>query len=126
MTIPSRNIREAPTLEWAAENVIDPSIAVIFFDDQPDAGKGGNWVGINNQTSNQLWLVVASVKNVSTANAAAKQSVGSLSVEILHALNDFQLSPDHAELIRVRCPFRHTENNGYAHIPFLFSTTITI
>ena len=124
--VPDLNIRVAPNQEWAIANALDKSIHVIFFDDQPETGKGGTSGRYVQQISTQYWLVVVSLKNVSNVGVAARQDVGGLIVTVLQALQGHRLSKDHHELKRQRSPFRNPDKGGYIHIPLLFSTSIII
>jgi hypothetical protein len=124
--VPALNIRLAPNQEWAIANALDKSIAVIFFDDQPNESKNGSGFKGSPQISTQYWLIVVSLKNVSNAGSAARHDVGGLIVTVLKALQAYRLSSDHTELKRARSPFRNPDKGGFVHIPLMFTTTIII
>jgi hypothetical protein len=123
--VPARNIREAVSLEWAVKNPLSPSVNVIFFDDVPDTEPGGAALKGRTQNSNQLWLVLLSVRNVSDAGVAAQHDAGELMVQVLQSLQGYRLSDQHQPLYRQKCPFRKADKDGIAHFPFLFATKVT-
>ena len=126
-TVPRNHIRKAYSLEWAVTNTLSPSISVIFYDDEPDTGAGGNSRRGKSQLSHQYWLVLLSVRNVSDAGTAAQQDAGATVLELLSALQGHRLSDEHLPLYRQKCPYRKTDKkDGFVHVPFMFSTGITL
>ena len=116
-------IRIAPNQEWALANVLDRAISVIYWDDQPTSDSAGNG---KYQTSEQYWLIVISLKNAQNVGNAARQEVGSLVVDVLQALQGYDLSINHKSLVRRRCPLRNPDKGIYVHVPLMFSTAIHI
>jgi hypothetical protein len=123
-TVPSLNIRPAVSIEWAIKNALSPSINVIFIEDQPDTAEGGSRGRGKVQTSLQLWLMLLSMRNVADAGTAAQADVGELIMQLLVALQGYELSKQHQPLHRQKCPFRKTDKDGFSHFPFMFSTKI--
>jgi hypothetical protein len=120
----ANKIRPAPSAAWVTKNALDGSVNVIFFDDVPDLGQGGQSQRGKIQSSEQFWLVVVSAKNVADAGNAARQDAGIILLHTLIALQGHRLSPEHSELHRQKTPYRATDDNGFAHLPVLFSTKI--
>lgn len=125
--VPRNYIRKAINLEWAVTNALAPSVSVIFYDDDPDTAAGGTGRRGRSQLSNQYWLILLSVRNVSDVGTAAQQDAGRLIQTLLQALQGYVLSSEHLPLYRQKCPYRKTDKkDGIVHFPFLFSTGITI
>lgn len=124
LTIPSANIRQAISLEWAINNQLSPSVNIIYFDDVPDAGPGGSARSGRSQASDQYWLLLVSQRNVEGSGNSADMAAGVLVKDVLTALLGYELSPGHGKLHWQKCPYRKTDRNGYAHFPLLFSTRI--
>jgi hypothetical protein len=119
-------IRVAPNQEWAVNNVVDQAISIIFFDDQPNTANHGSAGRSKSQSSTQFWLIVVSQKNVQNAGVAARLEIGTVVVDILKALQGYELSPDYRPLKRERSQFRNPDKGAYVHIPLMFSTSIII
>lgn len=117
-------IRPAPSAAWAVKNALDGAVNVIFFDDIPDEGQGGQRAHGKLQTSQQLWLILVSSKNVSDAGTAASMDAGIILLRTLVALQGYQLSPNHQAMHRKKSPYRATYENGFAHLPVMFSTQV--
>jgi len=120
----ANKIRPAPSPAWVTKNALDGSVNVIFFDDVPDLTPGGQSQRGKVQSSEQFWLIIVSAKNVADAGNAARQDAGLILLNALVALQGFLLSPDHSELHRQKAPYRATDDNGFAHLPALFSTKV--
>jgi hypothetical protein len=117
-------IRPAPSAGWAVKNALDGAVNVIFFDDIPEEGQSAQTMRGKFQNSQQLWLIIVSSKNVSDAGAAASIDAGIILLRTLVALQGYRLSPGHGELQRKKSPYRAVYENGFAHLPVLFSTQI--
>lgn len=120
----TNKIRPAPSSAWVTKNAIDGSVNVIFFDDVPDLTPGGQSQRGKVQSSEQFWLIIVSAKNVADAGNAARQDAGIILLHTLVALQGHRLSPDHSELHRQKSPYRATDDNGFVHLPALFSTKV--
>jgi hypothetical protein len=124
LIIPAVNVREAVSLEWVIDKALSPSVNIIFFDDVPCSKEGGNPSNGHKQFSDQYWLIVITVRNVTDAGVAALQDSAVLIETTLKALQGHVLSEKHRLLIRQKCPYRKTDRSGYVHFPLLFSTRI--
>lgn len=120
----AKKIRPATSAAWVTKNQLDQSVSVIFFDDVPDTTPGGQALRGSMQTSEQYWLLIISAKNVSDAGSAAQLDAGVIFMRVLRALQGHKLSPEHAELHRQKSPYRATDDNGFVHMPLLFSTRL--
>ena len=114
-------IRPAPSAAWVVANALDASINVIFLDDTPDEDSSQRG---KVQVSQQFWLVIVSAKNVANAGTQAGQDAGVILLNTLVALQGYRLSKEHGELQRKKSPYRAIYDNGFAHLPVLFSTQI--
>lgn len=120
----AKKIRPAPSAAWVVQNALDASVNVIFFDDIPEEGPGGQSQRGKVQSSQQFWLIIVSAKNVADAGSRAGQDAGVIFLHTLVALQGYRLSPEHSELQRKKSPYRAIYDNGFAHLPALFSTQI--
>ena len=124
--VPKRNIRQAPSIDWAIDNKIDNSISIIFFDDVPDTSPRGSMGKGRGQLSKQYWMLLIAQRNVSDATgSAARTEAGEVFSQVLTFLQGWPPSKEHGELHREKSPFRATDKDGYVFIPLLFSTRIT-
>ncbi len=125
-TLPAINIRHAMSLEWVIKNPLHKSINIIFFDDVPDESATGRAQLNRTQASEQLWLVLVSLRNVANQGESALQESSALVGQVLNWLQGVVLSRDHEQLARKKCPYRKTDRDGFVHYPMLFSTRIYI
>lgn len=121
---PSNKVRRAQSASWVAANQLDGSVSVIFFDDQPDISAGGNARRGKTQASDQFWQIIVSSRNVADAGNAARQDAGVIVLQTLIALQGWIPSTKHGELYRQKSPVRATDNNGFVHMPLMFSTKV--
>ena len=126
INLPDTNIRPAPNEEWVIKNAVDKSIHVIFFDDQPNQKEHGSAGRGKSQISKQFWMVTISLRNGSDFGNAARTDAGDLVIQVLKALQGFDLSKDHRPLKREPCPKRNPDTGVFVHVPLMFSTTIII
>lgn len=125
-SVPERNIRPAPSIDWAIANKLDNSISVIFFDDVPETGAAGEARRGKSQLSKQFWLLLIAKRNVAdAAGSAARTDAGPIMAATLKALQGWPPSSEHGPLYRERSPYRATDRDGFVFIPLLFSTRIT-
>lgn len=122
--VDAKKIRPAPSAAWVIANGLDASVNVVFYDDIPDENTGGQSQRGKVQSSQQLWLVIVSAKNVADAGSKASLDAGVIFLHTLIALQGYKLSPEHGELHRKRLPYRAVYDNGFAHLPALFATKI--
>lgn len=136
LPVPANQIRLAGSMDWVMRNPVSSSVNVVFLDDIVVEDKGNQYRG-RVQLSDQVWLVIVSVRNVAAnAGVGALVTADPIIMATLKALQGFKLSGDYGELHRHRCPFRRTDmqlkqngkavEDGFTHIPFMFSTRITI
>ncbi len=119
-----KKVRPAPSAAWAIANALDASVNVIFYDDLPDESTGGSSQRGKVQSSQQLWLVIVSARNVADAGVRSSLDAGIIFLNTLVALQGYRLSAEHGELQRKRLPYRAIYDNGFAHLPALFSTKV--
>lgn len=122
LRLPTANIRHAVSLDWAVKNALSPSVSVIFFDDVPLATPSSRHG--NRQVSDQYWLLLITVRNVSDVGIQAIQEAGVLVEAVLNTLQGVELSLHHQPLVRQKCPYRKTDQNGFVFFPLMFSTWI--
>jgi len=122
----AKKIRPAPSAAWVVANALDGSVNVVFFDDVPDEGQGGQSQRGKVQISQQSWLLIVSAKNVADAGSKAGQDAGVILLQTLVSLQGYRLSPEHGELQRKKTQYRAIYDNGFAHLPALFSTQVII
>jgi hypothetical protein len=117
-------IRPAPSAAHVAKHPLDGGVSVVFFDDVPEVAAGGQSQRGKSQASQQFWLIIVSARNVADAGNSARQDAGVTAMQALVALQGCKLSPEHGELHRQKSPYRATDDNGFVHLPMLFSTRI--
>lgn len=121
----------AADLDGVAESKqITPAVHVLYFGDVPVEGSGRSNNG-EVQTLDQLWYAVLVVKNVRQQGlrggeeSAVRSAAGPLAYKLSKALQGFAPTLEHTPLRRVK-GVAPGFKAGYAYIPLLFSTRITI
>lgn len=123
-SVPPVNIRQSISLEWVVANALDQSVNIIYYDDKVDAGEGGSSQRGKSQTVDQVWLILVTVSNNSDAGVAAQADAGVILLEVIEALQGFEIFKQLNPLRRIPCVYRKTEKDGYVHLPLMYATKV--